>query len=595
VRDNYAIAVLYDPEQDWEPWAPQEAFNHKLVINHGASCDTSYQQGSTPDVLNEDVLGAGYAVMSHALNNAGHNCNVVTQAESMVVTKEHLVETYGELRYTIGSGCSGGALAQYQVANAYPGLYQGITPACSYPDAWSSSMQYVDYYRMLDYFQRPDRWEPGVVWEPTQIQQVLGHPNPTNPITFTTAIPFSGQPDRSCPGVPAEDVYDAEDNPDGVRCTLHDYMRNLFGVYGVGDDHPDYEDPDGAEEWTGWARRPADVEGILYGLEGLLAGTLLPQNFVDMNVKIGALDMDANYQQERGTGDELAIHRAYRTGAVNTASNLDEVAIIDLRGPDPGAFHDVYRTYALRERLIREHGHAENQLIWRGSVLLFGDIDFANEAIFAMSRWLDAVEADDRDVPRAQKIVEARPDDVTNRCTAGIGLTLPAAYCDLVVESYSTPRQAAGMPPTDDVMKCELKPLRRADFHGVDFTEDQWAALEETFPNGVCDWNQPDPNVTATVPWLTYQDADGEVIYGGRPMGEPPSSEPFTGDEDDATAPGPPRDRGPGNCPNPRAQLPACGEEAPEPDLEDTGTVEEPPAPSTDDENETVLSRLLGR
>jgi hypothetical protein len=181
-------------------------------------------------VLNEEVLARGFAVMSHALDNAGHNCNIVTQAESLVMTKEYLAERYGPIRYTIGSGCSDGALAQQQVANAYPGVYQGITPACSYPDAWTSAMQYVDYDGLLTYFENLQEWSPGTVWEPVQMAQVLGHPNPANPVTFTTVIPSSGKPTRPCPGVPQEQVYDAETNPDGVRCTLQDYMRNVFGI-----------------------------------------------------------------------------------------------------------------------------------------------------------------------------------------------------------------------------------------------------------------------------------------------------------------------------------------------------------------------------
>jgi putative cell wall-binding protein len=502
-RDEYRVAVLYDPAEPWEPWAPQAGYNGKLVITHGASCDTHYQQASAPGVLNEDVLGAGFAVMSHALNNAGHNCNIVTQAESMIMTKEHVVETYGELRYTIGTGCSGGALAQYQTANAYPGLYQGISPACSYPDAWSSAMQYVDYELLRDYFESGDGVAAG--FTPLQWAAVYGHPNPTNPITFTEVIPSSGNPSRSCPGVPSEDVYHPEDNPDGVRCSLQDYMRNIFGTF-----------PD-----TGFARRPWDNIGVQYGLQALSDGLILPSQFVDLNASIGSYDYDYRHVTERGDGDPFALDALYRSGANNTASNLDEVAIIDLRGPDPGAFHDVYRTYALRERLIREHGHADNQILWRGSVALFGDVTFSNEAIFALDRWLAAVEADDRDVPLAEKIVEGRPADVDHRCTSGAGQDAPAAYCDTVVEAYSTPRMEAGMPETDDVQKCALKPLDPADYP-VDFTEEQWATLEATFPDGVCDYSQPDPHKTETVPWLTY--ANGP---GGQPLGDPPASVPF--------------------------------------------------------------------
>ncbi len=86
VRDQYRIAVLYDPTKPWDPTAPQPGYNSKLVLTHGASCDTSYEMGAAPDVLLEDALGRGFAVGSHALDNAGHNCNLVTQAESLVVT-----------------------------------------------------------------------------------------------------------------------------------------------------------------------------------------------------------------------------------------------------------------------------------------------------------------------------------------------------------------------------------------------------------------------------------------------------------------------------------------------------------------------------
>ena len=74
------------------------------------------------------------------------------------MTKEHLIESYGTLRYTIGTGCSGGSLAQQWIANAYPGVYQGILPTCSFPDAWSTATQFLDYHLLLPYFHDPSKW-----------------------------------------------------------------------------------------------------------------------------------------------------------------------------------------------------------------------------------------------------------------------------------------------------------------------------------------------------------------------------------------------------------------------------------------------------
>ena len=214
-RDQYAVATLFDPEKPWTANAPQKQFNRRLVITHGFSCDTAYETGEAPNVLPPKVLEGGFVVASHALDHAGHNCNLLTQAESLVMTKEYVVDHYGTLRWTIGSGCSGGSLVQQQVANAYPGIYQGITPQCSFTDAWSSAMQYEEYFFGLQYLENPMRWGPGVVYDPVATNAFFDHPNPANPVTFTTVIPNSGEPTRSCPGRPRGAGLRREHEPDG--------------------------------------------------------------------------------------------------------------------------------------------------------------------------------------------------------------------------------------------------------------------------------------------------------------------------------------------------------------------------------------------
>ena len=49
-RDQYTIATLWQPGKPWEPWAPQPQYNGRLVITHGASCDTTYGTGTAPSV-----------------------------------------------------------------------------------------------------------------------------------------------------------------------------------------------------------------------------------------------------------------------------------------------------------------------------------------------------------------------------------------------------------------------------------------------------------------------------------------------------------------------------------------------------------------
>ena len=129
------------------------------------------------------ALGRGFAVMSTALDNNGHNCNLVVQAESLMMAKERLVERYGDLRYTIGTGCSGGSIVQQQVANAYPAaVYDGLVITCAYPDSVLAGAQFADYHLLRIYFEDNSRWGPGVVWTPTQWAAVEGRPDPVNAI-----------------------------------------------------------------------------------------------------------------------------------------------------------------------------------------------------------------------------------------------------------------------------------------------------------------------------------------------------------------------------------------------------------------------------
>ena len=261
--------------------------------------------------------------------------------------------------------------------------------------------------------------------------------------------------------MPDDQVYDAQTNPGGVRCTLQDYMVNVFG-----------------RDERGWARRGFDNVGIQYGLKALRAG---PDH-------AGAVRRPQREDRRRATSTSTSppsarrptrsrCERAYRTGAVNQANNLDQVAIIDLRGPDPGAFHDVYRTYAMRARLERNFGTAANQVLWRGQAPLIGDPSFADDAILAMDRWLARVDADRRKVPLAQKIIQDKPEHASPPAApTARAPTCPSEVCDQTVSAYGTPRIGADGPMTDDVHEVPAQAAARATTTRSTFTDEQWAA-----------------------------------------------------------------------------------------------------------------------
>jgi len=542
-RDQYQIAVLFQPGKSWAAWAPQPQFNHKLLITHGASCGIDRTSSTAPSVTGDTVgvpggpsagnspqtaLGLGFAVMSTALDNAGHNCNIATEAESLMMAKEHLIEQYGTLRYTIGTGCSGGSLVQQQVANAYPGIYQGILPQCSFQDAWSNAQEISDYHLTRGYFENPQKWGLGVLWNPLQIGAVEGHPNHGNAIIFDNTYWTSlAVPDDSCAGVTAAQTYNATTNPNGIRCTLADYMINVFGP------RPEAQwGPVEKKIGHGFAGLAVDNVGVEYGLEPLMKGAITPAQFVDLNAKIGGEDIDIHPTAERFAASTPALRYSYTSGAVNETNNLKDVAIIDLRGPDPGAFHDAYRSWSIRARLEREEGHfPQNHVIWFGEAPLIGDPNYTTQGLLAMDRWLSAVERDQRPLSLDDKVAQDRPADVHDQCSdipgleqvsvPGIG---PICELPLLQTKFSTPRVAAGEGITTDQQKCQLKPLQRSDFYPVEFTDADWKTLQSVFPTGVCDFSKPGVDQVGTVPWQTYQDDGngGAVIYGGAPLGPAP-------------------------------------------------------------------------
>jgi Tannase-like family of unknown function (DUF6351) len=529
-RDQYQITALYQPGKPWSAVAPQPQFDHKILILHGAGCGDDRTTGSAPattgDAAGDYALGKGFITMSTALDNAGHNCTLPLEAESLVMAKEYLIKHYGTVRYTIGTGCSGGSLAQQWISNAYPGIYQGILPTCSFPDAWSTASQFLDYHLLLSYFKDPSKWGLGVAWTPSQENFVMGDPTygvqnaeVSDAAQFHVAVPTD-----PCAGTTTANRYNAKSNPGGVRCTIQDAAINVFG-------------PEPKKFWTpvekklghGFVRPPIDNVGVQYGLTALSKGEITPASFVDLNAKIGGLNIDTNPVSARdNSGGSPALARAYRSGMINETNNMNTVAIIDCRGPNPGVFHDAYRAFAVRARLDREHGTHANQLIWEGPVPLTADTKCELNSFIAMDHWLTAVERDHGHSSLPQKIIHDKPSSLTDECWSGGGKMLSHKLCpSSVVNVAGTPRTVAGDPLTTDANKCQLKPLSRSDYHGVTFTQAEWKELQKTFPKGVCDYSKPGVEQQPTVPWMTYQNAKGKVIYGGKPLGSPPASHEF--------------------------------------------------------------------
>jgi hypothetical protein len=116
-----------------------------------------------------------------------------------------------------------------------------------------------------------------------------------------------------------------------------------------------------------------------------------------------------------------------------------------------------------------------------------------------MNAWLDAISADPAPLS-TDKVVKHKPAAAVDTCwdAAGNAIVEPASFtaknrCNELYPIHSEPRLVAGAPLTNDVMKCQLKPISFADYKAP-FSDAQKARLEAIFPAGVCDFSKPGVN-----------------------------------------------------------------------------------------------------
>lgn len=520
-RGIYRVAALYDPQRpDYQPWAPQDGFNGKVLMVFGGSCSPRHGQGQPISVHDVTALSRGFAVMTSNLNILGHNCNDVVSAESMMMLKEHFIERYGPIRYTIGNGASGGSIQQHWLVSNYPGLLDGIQPAASFPDMWQVIIAAQDCHLLGRVF---NETSPLMWADLTQRAAVTGYATAVSCLVLDSPTPFgfaaqTMDPDEAAncqgglagagaPGDAADTgyVYDADVNPRGERCTIQDYAVSVWG----------------RRASDGFANRPYDNVGIQYGLQALQDGRIGAEQFVDLNEKIGGIDIDWNPQAARSQADIEALRVAYRGGRIAGSREAAKVPIIDLRGFSPAEIHTDVHSWAMRARLDRAAGGHDNQIIWNGGLVLFPDPVAFAESFAVMDRWLAAIEADTTDDPRETKVLRHKPAEAVDACWVGGRKITDTATCETLFPYFGTPRMAAGGPLSDDVLKCRLKPLRREDY-AVAFSDAQWQRLQSTFATGVCDYQRPAVGMEPTVPWLSY--AAGP---GGEPLGPVPESTPL--------------------------------------------------------------------
>src|SRR5262252_7578409 len=288
-RGIYDIAVLFDPTRTtpWTALSPQPQWNGKVVYSFGASTgQPRLQFRSEQNWADDTALSRGFMVVDNSLSDSLFNSNRVLNVETLMMMKEHIVDTYGQIAYLVGNGCSGGSIQQNTAASIFPGLLDGIQPSCDYPDSITTGLEVTDCVLLVNFYAGPE-WT-ALMSGLTQAQinakktAINGHLDHRGCQSWNNAFGFNGKPGNYVPTLvidqntgamapvgaprnncllPAALVYDPVTNPNGTRCGDADLSTAVWGTTaGI---------PPGSVR----ARTTFDNTGIQYGLKALLAGT----------------------------------------------------------------------------------------------------------------------------------------------------------------------------------------------------------------------------------------------------------------------------------------------------------------------------------
>jgi hypothetical protein len=515
-RGIYQNAILFDPTSDQQPTptsAPKapKGWNHRLVGLHGAGCPAGwYIQGAAEgvNVLDAARLGQGYAIFINTLNHPTNSCNAVVAGEAAAMGKEHFIETFGVPIYTMSTGGSGGAYTSLQLADAYPGLFDGVSVSATFPDALAIALSGLDAHLLAHYFHvtNPTALTDAQKTAISGYSGIKAFEDAANQSQRTDPVPDRAdiegyQSARWNAAVPESLRYDPVKNPKGARPTVFDVARNVYGVNPA----------------TGAALRPFDNVGVQYGLSAVNAGVMTPAQFLELNERIGGVDQDTNYIASRTVGDAGAIKRAYQAGLMLSGKGgLASIPIVDnATTNEAGGYHYGWFHFAVRDRLRQANGNSDNMVMWRSTSAP------AAQALF--DQWMVAYTSDKSVDPQRVKVLRAKPAQGVEGCYDKstppqfvaenlVFTSKPASKCSELYPVYSNPRHEAGGPLAANVLKCQLKPIDQKDYQ-ASFTASELARLKTIFAGGVCDFSKPGVNQTPVVPWASLGPSPKNQIF----------------------------------------------------------------------------------
>ena len=542
-RFLYSYAILADvADRSDHPLDPGSVhWNGRLLFHFEGGVGVGHFQGrvNAGRARLPEALAQGYAVAYSSGTRTGEHYNLQVGGETALMVKEHFIKRFGEPLYTVAIGGSGGAIQQYVYQQNHPGLLDAGVPQYSYPDMVTQTIHVGDCELLEHYMDVTDRTNPK--WQVTRNRSLLLGFNSTDAVPDPLAELKRQFGYASAPGsnecIPAwrgltplsmnphygqvreQDKMHPPGIMDSVQWTHYNDLKNIYGV-----------------DANGQARVPWDNTGVQYGLQALIAGAITPEEFLDLNTRIGGWKHPSEMVQEgfpflgeptadnfdpwsrrnmtlsdgdtpapRSQGDTQAIQALYNTGMVFDGQL--NIPVIDWRHylEEELDMHNSHQSFSARQRILNRMGHADHQLIWFTDARPERAHDQTMQALEVLHEWVMNIKSNP-----AAGIAGNKPESAVDACFATDGSLIAqgdtvwqgvlddgsAGSCTAAFPLYSTSRIVAGGPIEGSIFKCALKPLDTALSDG---TYGNWVPdaaqinqLRAVFPDGVCDYAATD-------------------------------------------------------------------------------------------------------
>lgn len=550
-RFLYSLAMLAPRGED--PAHPDTSlWNGRLNYYFQGGVGVGHSQGAVHGrSLEPEVLKRGYAIAHSSGNVTSTHYNLQLAGETAMMTKERFIERYGVPLYTVGLGGSGGAIAQYILAQNNPGVLDAALPIQSYPDM-ISQVTHVGDCELLEHYmdvtdRNNERWknvknrvllvgmngEPAVVDTMSLVKPYLGLDGPSMSTGSTECVkgwrgvhplvmnPLYGRAANSANYVPQSDIAT-------IQWTHYSDARNIYGL-----------------DADGYARHTWDNIGVQYGLKSMKEGKITPMEFLDLNFKVGGWKRPKDMVQEvyplfpgitlamvladptlfdpwsrrnmtlspaadvpapRTEGNLEAMRAAYTSGLV-FGGNIPLPTIDSRQYLEREAdMHNAHQSFAVRKRVLQKMGTSDHLVIWFTDTMPgVPKVDKNFVVVDVMDQWMANIRANPN-----LSVGENRPAAAVDSCFDvngnliasgpnvwdGILDSKPSGACTRAFPLFSTSRIVAGAPFEGGIFKCALKSVDTALHDGI---YEPWvpdpasiAKLKQIFPQGVCDYSRPD-------------------------------------------------------------------------------------------------------